>query len=91
MPHTPGYDDNGSGVSAVLEAAATLARAKCHKNEHSIIFVLFDMEEPGCHGSLEFIRTFLIPQFVERGIQIQGKGFFCLKDRQYVSFSCEKG
>ena len=46
------------------------------QNDHSIIFVLFDMEEPGCYGSLEFIRTFLIPQFVERGIQIQGSSGF---------------
>ena len=47
-----------------------------YQNDHSIIFVLFDMEEPGCYGSLEFIRTFLIPQFVERGIQIQGSSGF---------------
>ncbi len=72
VPHTPGYDDNGSGVAALLEVAATLVNAECHRNEHSVIFVLFDMEEPGCHGSLEFIRTFLAPKFLDRGIEIQG-------------------
>lgn len=48
-------------------------RAKCHRNQHSIIFVAFDSEETGCLGSLEFIRSFLIPDFIDKfGNQIQG-------------------
>ncbi len=54
------------------EVASTLARAKCFKNVHTIIFVAFDAEEVGCHGSLEFIRSFLIPDFIEKGYRIQG-------------------
>ena len=34
------------------EIASSLVRAKCYKNRHSIIFVAFDAEEVGCHGSL---------------------------------------
>ena len=71
VPYTPGYDDNGSGVVAVLETASALINAKCHRNKHSIIFVLFDLEELGCFGSLEFIRSFLMPKFKQNNIHIQ--------------------
>eukprot|EP00095_Tigriopus_kingsejongensis_P012423 maker-scaffold1038_size68074-snap-gene-0.19 protein:Tk12423 transcript:maker-scaffold1038_size68074-snap-gene-0.19-mRNA-1 annotation:"hypothetical protein DAPPUDRAFT_306809" len=70
--NTPGFDDNGSGVAVVMEAASILARASCHKNEHTIIFVAFDLEESGCYGSMEFIRKYVIPEFVEKGVEIQG-------------------
>ena len=44
---SPGFDDNGSGMAALLEAATVLASASCHQNEYTIIFVAFDAEESG--------------------------------------------
>ena len=40
--------------------ASALVRAKCFRNKHSIIFVAFDAEEVGCHGSLEFVRQVFV-------------------------------
>ena len=59
-------------MTAVLEIASTLMRSKCHQNDHTIIFVLFDLEENGCYGSLEFIRKFLKPFFIDKGLDLQG-------------------
>ncbi len=52
----------------MLEAASTLSRARCLHNRHSVIFVALDQEEQGCLGSLEFVRSYLAPDF-PRGIQ----------------------
>ncbi|TRY63440.1 hypothetical protein TCAL_06871, partial [Tigriopus californicus] len=70
--NTPGFDDNGSGVAVMMEVASTLSRAKCHTNKYTIIFVAFDLEESGCYGSLEFIRKYIMPEFLDNGIPIQG-------------------
>lgn len=72
MPDSPGFDDNGSGTAVLLEVASTLSLARCFDPEYSIIFVALDQEEPGCYGSLEFIRSYLMPEFIENGIEIQG-------------------
>lgn len=57
---TDGYNDNGSGVAAMIEVARALAKSKCEL-KYSIIFVAFDKEEVGSQGSHEFIRGFLVP------------------------------
>ncbi|XP_023335294.1 uncharacterized protein LOC111706611 [Eurytemora carolleeae] len=59
---TDGYNDNGSGVAAVLEAARAISESKC-KLKYSIFFVAFDKEENGSQGSHEFLRGFLINHF----------------------------
>ena len=43
---TDGFNDNGSGVAAVLEVATVLTGSGC-QFENSIIFVTFDLEEMG--------------------------------------------
>ena len=43
---TDGFNDNGSGMAAVLEVATTLAGSDC-EFDNSIIFVAFDLEETG--------------------------------------------
>ena len=43
---TDGFNDNGSGVAAVLEVATVLAGSGC-EFENSIMFVAFDLEEMG--------------------------------------------
>ncbi|MBI9073464.1 MAG: M20/M25/M40 family metallo-hydrolase [Melioribacteraceae bacterium] len=56
MPYielSPGADDNGSGTSAVLEAARVL---KDYNSNYSIIFALWDEEETGLEGSKYFAK-----------------------------------
>jgi Zn-dependent M28 family amino/carboxypeptidase len=50
----PGADDNGSGTSAVLEAARVMAPAHFRG---TIVFACFDGEEQGLFGSGHFAKT----------------------------------
>jgi hypothetical protein len=50
----PGADDNGSAVSAVLEAARVLAAVPLHA---TVIFACFDAEEQGLFGSAHLAKT----------------------------------
>jgi Zn-dependent M28 family amino/carboxypeptidase len=49
----PGADDNGSAVSAVIEAARALAPHQLHA---TIIFAAFDGEEQGLYGSDHYAK-----------------------------------
>jgi Zn-dependent M28 family amino/carboxypeptidase len=49
----PGADDNGSGTSAVIEAARVMASLPVHA---TIIFATFDSEEQGLYGSEHLAR-----------------------------------
>ncbi|HID09813.1 MAG TPA: M28 family peptidase [Candidatus Latescibacteria bacterium] len=51
---TPGADDNGSGIMAVIEAARWLSRLRL---PWSVEVVLFCGEELGLWGSEEYVRT----------------------------------
>ena len=46
VPNSPGSDDNGSGLSALIEAARAISSSDC-SYRNSIIFVAFDYEEVG--------------------------------------------
>ncbi|KAK2708538.1 hypothetical protein QYM36_014220 [Artemia franciscana] len=72
-----GMDDNGSGVSVVLEVARALTEAKC-VTEFSVMFVLFDLEEVGCIGSIYFIRDYLIPHVLDAHGGAKLKGAYIL-------------
>ncbi len=63
---TTGFNDNGSGLEALLESARVLSSAPCLKAgaKHSILFAAMDAEEAGSVGSLEFVREFLLPKLV---------------------------
>ncbi len=50
----PGADDNGSGTSAVIEAARIMAQARFHG---TIVFACFDGEEQGLFGSGHYAQT----------------------------------
>lgn len=43
---SPGMDDNGSGMTAMLEAARILMASGC-AFDNTIVFVAFDLEEIG--------------------------------------------
>ena len=70
---TPGFNDNGSGVLALLETARILAKKslECFKPDFSIIFVVFDGEERGCRGSQHFVTSLMAPLH-KQGIKTQG-------------------
>ncbi|RWS01098.1 hypothetical protein B4U79_16772, partial [Dinothrombium tinctorium] len=69
---SPGVDDNGSGIVAVLEIARLLS-LKRKALPHSIMLVAFDLEEMGLIGSLAFVREYLIPNVIERkGVKFLG-------------------
>ncbi len=55
--NTPGANDNGTGVAAVIGVARELARAK--RRSRDIIFVFFDEEERGLRGSRAFAQMLL--------------------------------
>jgi len=57
---TDGYNDNGSGVAAMIEVARAMIQSQC-KLDYTVYFVAFDKEEVGSQGSHEFIRGFLVP------------------------------
>jgi leucyl aminopeptidase len=54
---SPGADDNGSGVAAVLELARILSQ-RSHRS--TIIFALFSAEEEGRQGSKAFVQDYIL-------------------------------
>ena len=55
-----GADDNASGVVAMIIAARALAAAP-EKPQRSILFIAFDAEEQGLHGSRYYVDNPLVP------------------------------
>ncbi len=51
-----GADDNASGVSAIIELAKHFAK-KENRPKRSLIFIAFDAEESGLHGSTYFVNN----------------------------------
>ena len=70
---TPGLNDNGSGILALLETARLLSKKSldCFRPDFSIIFVAFDGEERGCRGSQQFVSSLVAPLH-RQGIKTQG-------------------
>jgi len=54
-----GFNDNGSGMAALLELARALKQSQC-KNSHTYILVALDLGETGTQGSTAFVQDFLI-------------------------------
>lgn len=50
----PAADDNASGTAGVMEAARVLSQ---YQFEHSIRFLLFDLEEFGLRGSIDYVNN----------------------------------
>ena len=60
----PGADDNGSGTSAVLEAARVMAELPTHA---TLIFATYDSEEQGLLGSAHHAQA-----LKDAGVDVQG-------------------
>ena len=58
-----GFDDNGSGMAALLEIARALGASQC-QYDNSIILAALDLEEVGTHGAIAFIHDFLITRIL---------------------------
>ena len=52
---SPGFNDNGSGVAAILEIARILASATCYKVGENIIYIL--SAKNGKAHPLDFFRS----------------------------------
>ena len=61
---SPGYNDNGSGMAAMLEMARALKHAEC-QNVHTYMFVALDMEETGTQGATAFVQEFLVKSIMK--------------------------
>ncbi len=60
VPQTPGADDNGSAVAAMLGCAKAVAKLNL-----PVCFVAFNMEEEGLEGSKAFVKEFVKTQNVK--------------------------
>src|SRR5688572_16046995 len=56
VPMSPGADDNGSAVAAMLGCAAACS---LWRPEPPIVFVAFNCEEDGLRGSRDFVESYL--------------------------------
>ena len=72
VANTTGFNDNGSGMAALLETVRVIMSAKCFKPANTIVFVAFDSEESGSAGSYEYVRRQIVPYFIRRGMKISG-------------------
>jgi len=55
-----GADDNASGIAVIMEVARRLA-AREKKLPRSVVFVAFDAEERGLHGSKHYVANPILP------------------------------
>ena len=60
VPQTPGADDNGSAVAAMLGCAKAVASLSL-----PVCFAAFNLEEEGLEGSKSFVNDFVVPEKVE--------------------------
>jgi Zn-dependent M28 family amino/carboxypeptidase len=63
VPNCPGADDNGTGVSALLEIARAL---KDEPMQRTVRFVLFNLEELGLIGSRQYVQQYFEDQRADK-------------------------
>jgi hypothetical protein len=75
---SPGADDNGTGVAALLEVARVLGKSKFSK---TLVLAAFDMEETGLAGSKAFIKNVPPDADIEDVIIVETVGFMSNQER----------
>lgn len=86
---SPGFDDNGSGVAALLETARAIGESKC-SFETSIILAAVDLEEVGTHGASAFVHDFLIEEILKPFNYSSVKVKLCRTLRQKIKLCTKK-
>ena len=76
VAHSPGADDNATGVAAVLEIARLL---KKHLHTHSIVLAFWDGEEKGLLGSRAYLASKARRQHIAGAIILEMIGYMCTK------------
>jgi hypothetical protein len=74
---SPGADDNGTGISALLELARILGK---HGYSKTLLLVAFDMEETGYAGSEAFVKKLPPNANVEGTIIFEMLGYLSEKE-----------
>ncbi|EFP02575.1 hypothetical protein CRE_02394 [Caenorhabditis remanei] len=70
---SPGVDDNGSGVAAVLEAARVLSTLdNLYSRQNTIVYVFFDMKHKALAGSHAFVEDVLLPLMERTNTKVIG-------------------
>ena len=59
-----GYNDNGSGLVALMEIARAFSSAKCQP-KFTLIIVAFDLEEYGVQGGTAFVQEYLMEHIIK--------------------------
>ena len=59
-----GYNDNGSGLAALLEIVRAFSWSKCEV-KYTLIAVAFDLEEYGVQGGTAFVQEFLMEHIIK--------------------------
>jgi Zn-dependent M28 family amino/carboxypeptidase len=77
VDNTPGADDNGTGIAALLELARVLGK---HTYNKTLVLVAFDMEEIGLLGSKVFVQKLPSDAVVEGAIVFDAIGYFDEKE-----------
>lgn len=60
--NAPGADDNGSGISVLLELARIMSQTP---HRATLVFVAFSAEETGRQGSIRFVDEFILGQGID--------------------------
>ena len=59
-----GFNDNGSGMAALLEIARALGQSQCKLSTGSVLLAALDLEEVGTHGASAFLHQFLVDKIL---------------------------
>ena len=59
-----GYDDNGSGIVALMEILRAFSWSKCQL-KYTLIVVAFDLEEYGVQGGTAFVQEYLMEHIIK--------------------------
>lgn len=77
VDNSPGADDNGTGIAALLELARVLGK---HNYSKTLVLVAFDMEEIGLAGSIHFVKNLSPTTEVEGAIILETVGYIDEKE-----------